>query len=174
MDTFKKILYKCLSYLGCDFNTFQSIKSERIKAQKYSYILQTVFNLPAGRFSLYLNGPYSSNLADDLYDIARNQNAYQANMEEKPLKEEVSDLLNEIRSIFNAEELGIDEVDLLEIYTTYDYLKENFSSSSQEEILSELKRRKADLFSHYQDSAFLNDLRNLDRIRDSIKALTLQ
>ncbi|GAG92373.1 unnamed protein product, partial [marine sediment metagenome] len=127
MDTFKKILYKCLSYLECDFNIFKNNKRERIKAQKYSYILQNTLGLQVGKFSLYLNGPYSASLADDLFDIADHQEELSDNMTVKPLKKGPKVLLDKIKEIFILEDSAEpEEVDLLELYTTYDFLKENF------------------------------------------------
>ncbi len=45
--------------------------SERLRSQKVQYFAQTFLVSPAYIFNLYLRGPYSSALADDLYNIKR-------------------------------------------------------------------------------------------------------
>lgn len=151
MDTLKKVLYKCLMNLDCDFSKFQLHKCERIKFQKYCYLLKKTFSLPLnGAFSLYLNGPYNARLADDLYDIAKNQDDYIGTSPED-LKETTITKLNTLRNIFQENDPPISEIDLLELYTTYDYLNENYPSLSNEERIQELKKRKQQIFAYYPD-----------------------
>lgn len=148
MTEFGNIIYKCLRELNCNFSEFLSSKNERIKLQKYSYIIEKVFGLGIGRYSLYLNGPYNSILADELYDIARNENSYVDIMEKCPLPTEINQMLENIRSLF--QNANIDEVDLLELYTTYDYLRKYYPSYSNNDIYDKLCKEKPHLIERYQ------------------------
>ncbi len=63
------LMHSVLRRLGSgDIDTFE----QRIKSQKTHYFAQLFGVSPSYRFNLYLRGPYSSALADDLYQIKRN------------------------------------------------------------------------------------------------------
>ena len=148
MTEFGKIIYKCLKELNCDFSAFLNSKHERIKLQKYSYLIEKIFGLGVGRYSLYLNGPYNSTLADELYNIAHNEGNYINFMNENPLGQDSRQILLNIRSCFQDD--NIDEVDLLELYTTYDYLRKYYPSYSDNDIYDKLCKEKHHLIERYR------------------------
>lgn len=148
MTEFGKIIYKCLKELNCDFSAFLNSKHERIKLQKYSYLIEKIFGLGIGRYSLYLNGPYNSILADELYNIARNESVFKSFMVENPLGIYSREILTNIRDCFQNN--NIDEVDLLELYTTYDYLRKYYPSYSDDDIYDKLCKEKHHLIKRYQ------------------------
>ena len=148
MTEFGKIIYKCLRELNCDFSAFLSSKHERIKLQKYSYLIEKIFGLGVGRYSLYLNGPYNSTLADELYSVAHNESNYKKIMDEHRLGENSRQALARIRNCFQSD--NIDEVDLLELYTTYDYLRKYYPSYSDSDIYDKLCKEKHHLIERYQ------------------------
>lgn len=152
MDKLKQDLYRYLLALGCDFGRFLRNKNERIKFQKYCYLIKKLFNLKLnGSYSLYLNGPYNSKLADDLFEIANKKTTYENFYRANPLSDEtVISRLETLRNIFIENDPPINEVDLLEFYTTYSYLKENYPSLRDEEVIDELRKRKPIICSTYE------------------------
>mgnify|MGYP004484094127 CR=1 FL=1 len=166
MTEFGNIIYKCLRELNCDFSEFLNSKHERIKLQKYSYIIEKVFGLGIGRYSLYLNGPYNSVLADELYNIAHNESPYRDLMEEAPLTDETREVLENIRNLFHVD--NIDEVDLLELYTTYNYLKKYYPSYDNNEIFEKLKKEKSYLFDKYKQISLRSILDSIDENIDNL------
>lgn len=162
MCTFKKVIYKCLKALDCNFQEFLNNKNERIKVQKYSYILEKVFGLSVGTFRLYLNGPYNSKLADEIYEIARNEQDY-INAQNNSLQDCTTGILTQIRNNFNYID-QMSEVDILELYTTYDYIKNNISFINDDEAFARLEKEKSHLFERYSDENI--DIRNIIRTID--------
>lgn len=62
------LAYSVLKRLGAGkIDTFE----QRLKSQKIQYIAQVFQISPRYRFNLYIRGPYSSQLADDLYKLNR-------------------------------------------------------------------------------------------------------
>jgi uncharacterized protein YwgA len=60
------LMYSVLSRLGCgDVETFP----QRLKSQKVQYLAQTFGISPSYEFNLYIRGPYSPALADDLFKL---------------------------------------------------------------------------------------------------------
>lgn len=149
MSDFNNIIYKCLIELGCNFDLFLWSKTERVKAQKYSYLIEKIYGVGVGKFSLYLNGPYNSMLADELYDIARNRNKYVNEAQINPLSEDASNLLRQLNGNFSNQQ--IDEVDLLELYTTFDYLKHYYPSFDNDAIFAQLSDKKSTIYERYSN-----------------------
>ena len=148
----KKALQKLAGYLnilGFDYQKFLDDKKERIRAQKYCYIMKKKWNIDLnGTFSLYINGPYNSRLTDDLYEIANDKNAPNIANEGSISTGQ----LKQLRNLFTQNE-QIDEVDLLEFYTTYSYLKENFPHLNEEEVDKELHYRKSAINKEYETNS---------------------
>jgi len=148
----KKSLQKLAGYLNIlnlDYQKFLNDKKERIRAQKYCYLMKKLWNIDLnGSFSLYINGPYNSRLTDDLYEIANDKSApYIENQGDIPTEK-----LEHLRRFFIQNE-QIDEVDLLEFYTTYSYLKDNFSHLNECEIDKELHYRKTAINNEYETNS---------------------
>ena len=62
------LMYSVLKRLGSGgINTF----SERLHSQKTQYLAQTFAISPAYTFNLYIRGPYSPDLARDLFELKR-------------------------------------------------------------------------------------------------------
>ncbi len=133
-------LYTVLTEIGIDFNAFSDNKDERIKAQKYCYILGKFYNLPIdGSFSLYINGPYNSKLADTLYSITRKRSTIST----VEIDENLRGIINRITEVFSANDPDI--VNILEIYTTYDFIANHYPNWTEEQRSNELQRLKGHL-----------------------------
>lgn len=149
-------LYTVLTNIGINFSAFLIDKDERIKAQKYCYILDKFYDLPIkGSFSLYINGPYNSKLADLLYSIARKRNGINT----IEIDEELNSIINRIVEIFPVNDSNV--VNLLEIYTTYDFLSKNYPNWTEEQRCAELSRLKGHL-PGFAD--IINNLEEYDQI----------
>lgn len=150
-------LYTVLTEIGIDFNTFLNDKNERIKAQKYCYILDKFYNLPInGSFSLYINGPYNSKLTDTLYSITRKKNTINT----VEIDENLRRVINKITGVFPANDPDI--VNRLEIYTTYDFIANHYPNWTNEQRSNELQRLKGHL------SGFDNIVNNLAFYQQSL------
>lgn len=133
-------LYTVLTEIGIDFNTFVNDKNERIKAQKYCYILNKFYNLPInGSFSLYINGPYNSKLTDTLYSITRKRNTINT----VGIDENLRRVINRITGVFPANDPDI--VNRLEIYTTYDFIANHYPNWTDGQRYNELQHLKGHL-----------------------------
>ena len=142
MNCFEKALYQILVSFGIDFDSFEQIKDERIKAHKYCYLLSKFFNFPIeGSFSLYINGPYNYHLTDSLYNIAKGRK--NIDLSEEQMSDEIKQVTDRIIGVFpnNAHTTS-----LLEIFTTYDFLRTNYPSLNDNQRFEELRRLKGHLF----------------------------
>lgn len=160
MSEFNNIIYMCLKELGCDFSEFLHSKHERIKLQKYSYLIEKVFGLGIGRYSLYLNGPYNSVLADELFAIARNETDYQVEILGKNIGQEAKQILSSLKGLFIDN--SIEEVDLLELYTTFDFLRKYYPSYSEKEIFDKLYAEKGHILNKYSSLNIYELLKSID------------
>ena len=154
MMCFLNWLYTVLNRMGINFANFVLDKNERIKAQKYCYLLSKFLNLPInGAFSLYINGPYNSKLADILYEITRcnNLNTIQ-------LDKNVEDIINRIINIFPYNKENV--VNELEIFTTYDFLCNNYPNLTDSQRMSELFQLKGHLTGY---SEFISNLNQIEQ-----------
>ena len=152
-------LYTVLTEIGIDFNAFLNDKNERIKAQKYCYILNKFYNLPInGTFSLYINGPYNSKLADTLYSITRKK----VTINTVEIDENLRGVINRITEIFPAKNPDI--VNILEIYTTYDFIANHYPNWTKEQRSNELQCLKGHL------SGFDNIVNNLASYQQRLTA----
>lgn len=144
MDISKLKLYNCFDILDKNFfNDFSSNIDKRIIFQKYGLFFAKIFDLQFGRHSLYLHGPYNSTLADVGYEI------YRLSDEEKKIIGSELDTVkfNEIaQNIIKKlrENLTIDNVKFLEVFSTYFYLI-NYRLYSPTIAVEQTKKLKADL-----------------------------
>ena len=164
MNTLNKILHKCLVELGCNFEKFTTDKYERVKCQKYAYILERITYLPInGSFTLYINGTYNEKLQTIFYnEIIPNLSELSKNTIKKKLESNFKDKLKKIKDVFTDNILH--SVTLLEIFTTYDYLKINFPSCSEEERIMELKRVFRKYFEQYNEVKILNKIKEIEKL----------
>ena len=73
-----------------------------------------------------------------------------------------------IRECFESR--NIEEVDLLELYTTYDFLRKYYPSYTQDEILEKLYNKKPQLVERYNTLDISNLINNInDRINQLIE-----
>lgn len=107
------LAYSVLKRLGSGgVATFE----DRIKSQKTQYFSQLFGVAPAYYFRLYIRGPYSSQLADDLYQIKRDGNLDDVGVD--PFSPE--DL--EARFVRLAEFLSNKNIRQLEVIATFHWL----------------------------------------------------
>lgn len=141
MNELKTKLYKCFETLENGFfDDFITSIDKRIVFQKYGLFFSTIFGLTTGTFSLYLHGPYNSSLADLGYEFARNKEDF-ATDNTIIFSDKAVDIINSIR-----EQLPLEKTDLLEIYSTYFYLKNKHNDMSEEQVLARVHEVKNDLF----------------------------
>lgn len=132
MHQLNEILFKCFQQLEFDFDNFLVSKKDRIVFQKYCLLFKKYFGIGTGCFSLYINGPYNSDLASIGYEIANDQNYYRNACQGFELSERAIQIINVLKNklTFN--------VDLLEVYCTYIYLL-NYMKCEKEEAISKLR-----------------------------------
>ncbi len=154
MMCFLNWLYTVLNRMGINFANFVLDKNERIKAQKYCYLLNKFLNLPInGAFSLYINGPYNSKLADILYEITRCNNLSTVHLDSN-----VENIINIIINIFPYNKENV--VNELEIFTTYDFLCNNYPNLTDSQRMSELFQLKGHLTGY---SEFISNLNQIEQ-----------
>lgn len=118
IDIVEQWLFKCYETLGFDFSNYKdsSEKETRIVFQKYGLFFDYFFNLKVGKFSLYINGPYNSDLASVGYKIADDIELFKNETNELNLSDDIISFISELHK-----KLGT-EPDKLEIIATYFYL----------------------------------------------------
>jgi len=156
MSQLGEILYLSFKELGFSFDKFLISKTQRIIFQKYSYLMNKYFDLGITGYSIYINGPYSSDLADVGYDIANIQSFYEEKTEDRILKDNYKESLKIIKDIFN------DDSTLLEVYCTYRYLIDESGYKENDSItLEKVKKIKSHLIS---SDEFINEtIPNIDK-----------
>ena len=132
MKQLNEILFKCFQQLEFDFDNFLIYKKDRIIFQKYCLLFKRYFGIGTGSFSLYINGPYNSDLASVGYEIAHDQNYYINACQEFELSERAVQIINILKN-----KLGFN-VDLLEVYCTYFYLI-NYLKCEKQEAINKLR-----------------------------------
>lgn len=139
-----EIIAKAMQDLGVDLSTFESEFPTRFRFQKYIYILQLVTrNFHVGNFSLYLRGPYSSDVAQTGYEIAKNFTDLNASAQKWGFNKVAARLLENIKELFKSSPAGLKEEEKLEAWTTYKHLKAWYSGDeAKESALKELFSRK--------------------------------
>ncbi len=137
---FNKVLNQLYRLLyGEDFD--YSVFDKRLRMQKGIYLLQEL-GVPVGeyRFSWYKHGPYSQSLLDDMHSVVQLSDVqFTGDVEEsiECLKEALDVPVGVTYSV----------TDWAECLGSLRYLKENYFSSTtdDEQIISELKKRKSHL-----------------------------
>lgn len=135
MKNFNIIIYQCLNYLGIDFSKIHLDINERIKCQKYCYLISSKYRFPnEATFNLYQYGPYNSYIADIVFDISNNIVLYSDASKEYNYIEKIPDLLillDNIKSIFNCKEQN--SINDLIVFATFIFIQENYPSASEQE-----------------------------------------
>ena len=161
MSELKTKFYKCFETLEKNFfSDFTENINKRIIFQKYGLFFSTIFGLNTGRFSLYLHGPYNSVLADLGYEYARNISIYNEKNNNIEFSDEAIRIINGIK-----QQLPLNNVELLEIYSTYFYLKNKHPDLTDEKILEIVREIKKDLCN--KNESITDEL--LKSINDSLK-----
>lgn len=88
---------------------------------------------------MYINGPYNSKLADTLYGITRKKSTINT----VEIDENLRGVINRITEVFPANDPNI--VNILEIYTTYDFISNHYPNWTDEQRSNELQRLKGHL-----------------------------
>ena len=94
----------------------------RFRFQKYTYIIQSLFDFYVGGYNLYLRGPYSPAVAEKGFEIAKDVARLRSEAESQPFKREPREILERVKDLF-ADEAGLNQETKLEAWTTYHYLK---------------------------------------------------
>lgn len=141
MNELKKKLYKCFEIIDTHFfDDFETNMNKRIAFQKYGLFFAFFFGLKVGDFSLYLHGPYNSELTDVGYEFARNKNEYSSAVTSMPFADVAISIIN----LF-SEKLSITNTDLLEVYATYFYLLNKRNDISEHDAQKQLSMIKKNL-----------------------------
>lgn len=142
MNELKAKLYKCFEILDNNFFVdFKDNINKRIEFQKYGLFFSTIFGLTTGTFSLYLHGPYNSALADLGYEYANNNEFYKNETKAIEFNNIAINIINNIKDILPG-----NNIDLLEIYSTYFYLKNKYPDLTEEQLYNRVHEIKKDLF----------------------------
>lgn len=163
MNELKKKLYNCFSIIDADFfDDFENNMNKRIVFQKYGLFFAFFFGLTIGDFGLYIHGPYNSELTDIGYEFARNKNYKDATDKIQFATPAVSliNLLNE--------NLPLEDVNFLEVYSTYFYLL-NKRPLSEEEAKEKLFTIKGNLMTSNKNRYFERILDAHNRIKEGIR-----
>jgi uncharacterized protein YwgA len=158
MTQFQIALYKYLKEMGYDFKDYSNNKSMRILFQKYCYIIKKFFSLSTGRYNQYINGPYNPTLANEGYEIIEDIYSFE-NLNDSDfadlLNQQTREKIAKIKDAINNNLNGIEEVEFLELYTTYDYLRKEYSFSG-ESLKNKLMKLKKSLFEDIQRKHNIN------------------
>lgn len=135
-------IYKTLYGKNFSYSDFD----QRMEMQKAVYLLQDM-GVPVGDYGFrwYLHGPYSQSLQDDMhYESGRPC----ANL---TLSKEYVESIELLRSVIQSDKHGQYSVsNWVECLASLHYLRENLLSfnSTEEEVVTELERRKKHLNDH--------------------------
>lgn len=119
---------------------------KRMEMQKGIYLLQDM-GVPVGDYGFrwYLHGPYSQELQDDMYYEDGRPTA------ELSLSSENANSIVQLHDIIHSIERGDYSIsNWVECLASLHYLRDNMlsTSSSEDEVISELERRKSHLNNH--------------------------
>ncbi len=148
-------VYKEIYGEDFDYSKFEN----RLEMQKAIYLLQDM-GVPVGDYGFrwYLHGPYSQSLQNDMY--------YEGGNECVPLtwSKEYADGFKKLREIVDSKERrNYTVAQWVECLASIRYLRENVLSfkASDEEVISELVRRKEHLNNKEANLAACRSLRKL-------------
>ena len=114
----------------------------RFRFQKYTYIIQSLFDFYVGGYNLYLKGPYSPAVAEKGFEIANDIERLRSEAESHPFKNETKEILDKVRELF-ADEEDLPQERKLEAWTTYHYLKALYPVSDRgDKAVDELFKHK--------------------------------
>lgn len=142
MEQFNEKLYQCLTFLGIDFSKLASDKNERIRSQKYSYLISAMYQFPLEYIFKFCElGPYSLELMLALSKLAENLRLNNKNDISFDFDTNLLTLLNKIKDMFpdNSEKT----INNLIIFTSFIFIQTNYPSFSKEEqfkILCQYKK----------------------------------
>lgn len=135
-------VYKTLYEKDFSYSSF----NERMEMQRAVYLLQNM-GMPIGEYGFrwYLHGPYSQTLQDDMhYESGRN-------CTEPMLSKEYTGCISRLHDVIHSNENGTYTItQWVECLASLHYLREsllNFNSND-DEVISELEKRKNHLSNH--------------------------
>ncbi len=160
MTDAKQLLFKCFYSLDENFfKDFRNKINKRIIFQKYGLFFSVIFGLRFGDYSLYIHGPYNTTMADIGYEFANDDiQKYEFFAQTKEFTESAENIISVLK-----ENLSINNVEFLEVFSTFFYLL-NCQKENQQTALSKTKRIKEDII--VQNNI---DMRNLVSIYDNIR-----
>lgn len=115
----QKKLYILLNCLEYSFEKYEKSKKERIKFQKIVYSLQKNGFKLGFNYNLYLNGPYSPNLAAEGYFIAQNLDEFKKDNSPFKLSKIAYEKIDKTKNYLDNDVLN---TDWLETIATIDFL----------------------------------------------------
>lgn len=138
-------LLKAMDILGVDMKHFERDNgfNVRFRFQKYTYIIQSLFDFYVGGYNLYLKGPYSPAVAEKGFEITKDIERLRSEAESHPFKKETQEILDKVRGLFGADEGDLSQETKLEAWTTYHYLKVLYPASDRgDKAVDELFKHK--------------------------------
>lgn len=143
------LMFSLLKRLNCGaIATFE----DRIKSQKIQYLAQVCGVSPSYKYNLYIRGPYSPDLANDLYTIHSHDLKAEARIE-KFVPEELESRFEKLASFVKGK-----TVRQLELVTTYHWFRKT-AELNDKEAVDNLKRfKKAQPDEIENTLALFNDL----------------
>ena len=150
LPVYKKLYGKDFSYGNFD---------QRLEMQKAVYLLQDM-GVPIGDYGFrwYQHGPYSQNLQDDMYYESSRK------CEDIQLSKEYADRIDKLRSvIFDTCKGDYSISNWVECLASLHYLRENVLTfgANENDVVSELERRKPHLSHHQTNIAAYHLVTNL-------------
>lgn len=143
MSDIKEQLYRCFYSLDENFfNDFIENIDKRIVFQKYGLFFADIFGLRYGAYSLYIHGPYNSSLATVGYEFAddyRLKKKYLKTLPNVVFSQNANNIITFMKNL-----LSITNIDFLEVFSTYFYLK-NYKDLTEEEILNRVNKIKREI-----------------------------
>lgn len=157
-------LFCILQRLGYDMEKFKGSKDQRIVFQKLVYAMQRNGLKFGFDYNLYLNGPYSPQLASKGYLMATNLEVLINDPEPFVLSAKGEEKLQQVFEYLNRD---VNDSNWLETITTLDYLKnEVFSKgATREELYKKFFEVKPHL---YNDQVLNTAWDNIERAENNV------
>ncbi len=138
MNDIEKKLFKCFEIIDVHFfDNFEDDINKRIKFQKFGLLFAYFFGLRIGEFSLYIHGPYNSELTEVGYKYARHLDEYKNFATTLNFADKAVQIIETIKNyLFDK------DINFIEVYITYFYLlnKRNLDVNKAKEKLIEIKQ----------------------------------
>jgi uncharacterized protein YwgA len=153
-DKLKKFIYLLKNEIGFDFNINEF--DDRIKLQKYVFISKYFGYDHDYNFNIYLRGPYSSDLAEDYYNISDNKNneeiipdldidtkSFKKLVDDKQIEwlESATTMLSIYSTYYSKDEVEKDKVEGERLIRDTQTIKEKINGNVIKHVFNDLKNQ---------------------------------